>query len=46
MMKKFRTYLKKQKEDPCFSKKYNKVLAETRLEVIRTLIKEASKSNN
>ena len=42
-MKKFKDYLKKQKEDKRFSKNYDFVLEETRLEMIGELVREARK---
>lgn len=44
-MKKFKDYLKKQKENKNFSKDYELVLAETRLEMIGELLREARKSS-
>lgn len=42
-MKKFKDYLKKQKENKNFSKNYDFVLEETRLEMIGELVREARK---
>lgn len=44
-MKKFRDYLKKQKDNKRFAKNYDLVLEETRLEMIGELIREARKSS-
>ena len=42
-MKKFKEYLKKQKDDPAFAKDYELVLEETRLEMIGELLRDARK---